>query len=102
MFGLVRNAVVIGTIAYFSPVHDQTPEARLAALRADPGAAAAGLAAGAVSAAPRLALEAASHLDAETRDALTRKIAAVAFGATPQAGGSPQKAAAERKTPPHP
>ena len=37
MIGLMRNAMVIGMIAYFSPVHDGSPEDRLAALKAAPG-----------------------------------------------------------------
>lgn len=64
MIGLMRNAVVIGMIAYFSPVHDGTPEERLASLKAAPGK----------------AMDAVQAMDAGSRDALTRKIADIALG----------------------
>lgn len=75
MFGFLRNAVVIGTIAYFSPVHEQTPDARLDALRAAPGQ----VLDRALVAGPGLALDAASRLDPASREALARKIAQFAF-----------------------
>jgi hypothetical protein len=70
MIGLMRNAVVIGMIAYFSPVHDGTPEERLAVLKAATGKAMDD----AERAGPRLAM------DADSRDALTRKIVDIALG----------------------
>jgi hypothetical protein len=76
MIGLMRNAVVIGMIAYFSPVHDATPEERLAALKAAPGKAMDD----AMRAGPRLAMDAVQAMDAGSRDALTRKIADIALG----------------------
>lgn len=76
MIGLMRNAVVIGMIAYFSPVHDGSPEERLAALKAAPGKAMDD----AKRAGPRLAMDAVQAMDADSRDALTRKIVDIALG----------------------
>ncbi|MCU0884557.1 MAG: hypothetical protein MUC44_06340 [Beijerinckiaceae bacterium] len=76
MIGAMRNAVVIGMIAYFSPVHDGTPEERLAALKAAPAKAMDD----AMRAGPRLAIDAIEGMDASSRDALTRKIAEIALG----------------------
>jgi hypothetical protein len=76
MIGLMRNAVVIGMIAYFSPVHDGSPEDRLAALKAAPGKAMDD----AMRAGPRLAMDAVQAMDADSRDALTRKIVDIALG----------------------
>lgn len=76
MIGLMRNAVVIGMIAYFSPVHDGTPEERLAALKAAPGKAMDV----AERVGPRLAVDAVQAMDADSRDALTRKIVDIALG----------------------
>jgi hypothetical protein len=76
MIGLMRNAVVIGMIAYFSPVHDGTPEERLAALKAAPGKAMDV----AERVGPRLAMDAVQAMDADSRDALTRKIIDIALG----------------------
>jgi hypothetical protein len=45
MAGMVRAGVVIAAIAWFSPVHQQSGEERLAAARAAPGEAAAAVAA---------------------------------------------------------
>jgi hypothetical protein len=76
MIGLMRNAVVIGMIAYFSPVHDGSPEDRLAALKAATGKAMDD----AKRAGPRLAVDAVQAMDADSRDALTRKIVDIALG----------------------
>lgn len=71
MFGFLRNAAVIGSIAYFSPVHDEPPEARLDALRSAP----ARMMNEALRSGPGLALEAAGSMDAASRNALAAKIA---------------------------
>jgi hypothetical protein len=63
-------------IAYFSPVHDGTPEERLAALKAAPGKAMDV----AERVGPRLAMDAVQAMDADSRDALTRKIVDIALG----------------------
>ena len=76
MIGLMRNVVVIGMIAYFSPVHDGTPEERLAALKAAPGKAMED----AMRAGPHLAIDALQTMDAGSREALTRKMAEIALG----------------------
>ena len=76
MIGLMRNAVVIGVIAYFSPVHDGTPQERLAALKAAPGK----VMDDAMRAGPRLAIDAVQGMDATSREALARKMAEIALG----------------------
>jgi hypothetical protein len=75
MFGMIRNIAVIGVIAYCSPVHEDTPEARLARLAAAPAL----LMGGAAQAGPGLALQAVNALDPASREALARKIAEVAL-----------------------
>lgn len=75
MFGFLRNAAVIGVMAYFSPVHDMSAEQRLDALRAAPGQ----VMSEALKAGPGLALKAAASLDAASREALSAKIADMAL-----------------------
>ncbi len=70
MIGFVRNAAVIGMMAYFSPVHDQTPQQRMDALRHAPHDALQSV----VSGTPRLALEAVTTMDPQSREALSRKL----------------------------
>jgi hypothetical protein len=75
MFGFLRNAAVIGTMAYFSPVHDQPPQARLEALRAAPAT----MMGEALRTAPGIALQAAGNMDAASRDALASKLSQMAL-----------------------
>ena len=74
MIGFARNATVIGMMAYFSPVHDETPRQRFDALRHAPHEALQS----AITGAPRLALQTVSAMDPQSREALTRKIADLA------------------------
>lgn len=75
MFGFIRNAAVIGAIAYFSPVHDATPPAQFDALRAAPSQ----MIGDTLRTGPALALAAAANLDPASRDALARKIVQMAL-----------------------
>jgi hypothetical protein len=84
MFGMIRNAVVIGVIAWHSPVHHESPEARLANLQSMPGA----LLGEATEAAPRLALQAAASLDRASQEALARRIAEIMVSSPPVSSGS--------------
>jgi hypothetical protein len=74
MIGFARNAIVIGMMAYFSPVHDETPRQRLDALRNAPR----DVLQSAITGAPRLAMQTVGAMDPQSRDALTRKIAELA------------------------
>ncbi len=76
MFGFVRNAVVIGAIAYFSPVHEQDPQARLESMRGAPARAVSEFG----QAAPRLAMQAMQSLDPDAREALARMALEAATG----------------------
>jgi hypothetical protein len=79
MAGLLRAGVVIGAIALFSPVHDQTPAQRIEVVKAAPGA----LAARAADAAPLAAATAVGQLDDENRRRLAL-LAAQAAGLKPR------------------
>jgi len=68
MFGFLRNAVVIGAIAYLSPVHEQEPQARLESLRHAPARAVSAFG----QAAPQLAVQAMQSIDPAAREALAR------------------------------
>ena len=74
MIGFARNAIVIGMIAYFSPVHDETPRERLEALRSAPQNAMQSV----ITGAPRLAIQTVGAMDPQSREALTRKITELA------------------------
>ena len=74
MVGFARNAIVIGMMAYFSPVHDETPRQRIEALRAAPEQALQSV----IASAPRLAVQTVSAMDPQSREALTRKITELA------------------------
>lgn len=76
MFGLVRNAVVIGVIAYFSPVHEQDPQARLESLRSIPSRSISEMG----QAAPGLAFQALQAIEPQSRDALARLALEAATG----------------------
>lgn len=88
MFGLIRNAAVIGLIAWHSPVHQDSPEVRLAGLQALPGA----LLGQASTAAPGLALRAAGSLDPENQEALARRIAQLMRSSGPSSRAEPRPA----------
>jgi hypothetical protein len=75
MFGLLRNAAVIATIAYFSPVHDAAPDARLEALRQMPTEAIGKV----LRFGPAMVVEATGSMDPASRDALAIKIARLAL-----------------------
>ncbi len=74
MIGFARNAIVIGMMAYFSPVHDETPRQRLETLRNAPHDALQS----AITGAPRFVVQTAGAMDPQSREALTRKIADLA------------------------
>jgi hypothetical protein len=75
MLGSLRNMALIAAIAWWSPVHEQEPAARLDALRQAP----AQLLTDAVAAAPAMAVRAANGIDPASRDALARKLAGLAL-----------------------
>ncbi|MGL4439661.1 MAG: hypothetical protein ACRCUE_10325 [Bosea sp. (in: a-proteobacteria)] len=75
MFGFLRNAAVIGTIAYCSPVHDTSPDQKLDALRAVPAM----LMGEALKSGPGLVQQAAGHMDVASRSALSAKIIELAM-----------------------
>ena len=79
MIGFARNAIIIGAIAYFSPVHDETPRQRMEALRRGPQDVLQSVITGGPDlSVPRLALQTVSAMDPQSREALTRKIAELA------------------------
>ncbi|MCO4053574.1 MAG: hypothetical protein HEQ16_05870 [Bosea sp.] len=83
MLSTLRNLALIAAIAWWSPVHEQEPTARLDALREAPGQ----LLADVVAAAPALAVRAAAGIDPASRDALARKLTEMALAESQ--GGAP-------------
>lgn len=68
MTGIIRNAIAIGLIAYFSPVHEQSTQERLASLQAAPQQ----VMQEAIAQGPRLALQAVQAMEPESRARLLR------------------------------